>query len=283
LVSLSTGRNGEFRRSQGSALLIALVNSQRALASPKLKKGQCPICLQPVTAKCGVQRAWHWAHDSKKDCDSWWEETEWHRAWKSRFPLEWQEVVLYDTQSGEKHLADIRTKHGLVIEFQHSPLDPQERVARESFYKNMIWIVDASHRKNDFKRFLKGSSQFLKTHHQSIFRVLFPDKVFPANWVESTKPVFFDFRDLISVDPNEKLREFLWCLLPGRVERQAVVIALNRSDIVTEVTEQSDLVEVLRKTGVDVHDFLLQSRQRTMPLLPLLPRPYYGQRRRRRF
>lgn len=267
-------------------MLVALVNDQRTSAAPKLK-GLCPGCLQPVTARCGKQRAWHWAHDSKRECDSWWEETEWHRMWKSHFPVEWQEVILHDVQLNEKHIADIRTKHGLVMEFQHSPLDPQECRKRESFYKNMVWIVDASHQKNDFKRFVKGFSRFLKTNRQGMFRVLFPDETFPANWIQNTKPVFFDFRGLIPTDPSDphdKLRELLWCLLPGRVERQAVVIAFSRGDIVTEATEHSDLLEVLLKGSVEVHNFLLQLRQRTTSsLLPLPPHSYYGQRRRRRF
>jgi hypothetical protein len=80
-----------------------------------------------------------------RDCDTWAEkETDWHRAWKNNFPPECQEFVQHDEQSGEKHIADVRTPHGLVIEFQHSPLDPLERAARERFYGNMVWVVDGT-------------------------------------------------------------------------------------------------------------------------------------------
>ena len=65
----------------------------------------------------------------------------WHRAWKNHFRPEWQEYIHHD-QSGEKHIADVRTEHGQIIEFQHSHIDPQERAARERFYGNMIWVVD---------------------------------------------------------------------------------------------------------------------------------------------
>ena len=41
-------------------------------------------------------------------------------------------------QSGEKHVADVNTQSGMVIEFQHSHLDPLERAARERFYGNMV-------------------------------------------------------------------------------------------------------------------------------------------------
>lgn len=44
---------------------FALVNEQKTEAQPKLK-GLCPGCLQPVTAKCGTQKIWHWAHLTKK-------------------------------------------------------------------------------------------------------------------------------------------------------------------------------------------------------------------------
>jgi hypothetical protein len=56
-------------------------------------------------------------HIGDKKCDSWWEpETEWHRSWKSNFLDEWQELVLRDKQTGEKHIADVCTDYGLVIE-----------------------------------------------------------------------------------------------------------------------------------------------------------------------
>jgi hypothetical protein len=36
-------------------------------------------------------------------------ETDWHRAWKNNFPAECQEFIQHDGQSGEKHIADVRT------------------------------------------------------------------------------------------------------------------------------------------------------------------------------
>ena len=85
----------------------------------------------------------------------WESETEWHRSWKNEFPEEWQEVVLIDETSGERHIADVQTEHGVVIEFQHSHIQRAERISREQFYKNMIWVVDASRLKRDMLRFRK--------------------------------------------------------------------------------------------------------------------------------
>jgi hypothetical protein len=124
---------------------FALVSGQRVEASAR-GRGMCPVCHAEVIAKCGTRRVSHWAHRGIRDCDSWAEgETDWHRAWKNNFPAECQEFIQHDGQSGEKHIADVRTSHGLVIEFQHSHLEPLERVARERFYGNMVWVVFDGH------------------------------------------------------------------------------------------------------------------------------------------
>jgi hypothetical protein len=76
-------------------------------------------------------------------CDPWWEnETEWHRAWKSCFPEEQREIVRFDL-TGEKHIADVQTSTGKVIEFQNSPISLEELRSREEFYGNLIWIINA--------------------------------------------------------------------------------------------------------------------------------------------
>ena len=125
---------------------FALVDNQKIEASKGLK-GICPICHQPVIAKCGEIKMDHWAHKSLAQCDKWWEhETEWHRSWKNKFPLDWQEVIAIDEMTGEKHIADIKTDKGMVIEFQHSNISAEERISREKFYKNMIWVIDGTRR-----------------------------------------------------------------------------------------------------------------------------------------
>jgi competence protein CoiA len=47
----------------------------------------------------------------------------------------------------KKHIADVRTIGGWVIEFQHSTLNPDERRSREKFYQRLIWVVDGTKRK----------------------------------------------------------------------------------------------------------------------------------------
>ena len=131
-------------------MLIAIVAGERRQAAPG-QRGQCPLCAGVTIAKCGQRDTWHWAHKSA-NCDPWHEfEDDWHRAWKSLFPIEWQEVITFDATSGEKHIADIRSSDGRVIEFQSSAIEPNEVAAREAFYAPMIWIVDGT--RNEFDRY----------------------------------------------------------------------------------------------------------------------------------
>lgn len=106
-------------------------------------RGFCVCCGAEMIAKCGNRNVKHWAHKSLKHCDTWWEnETEWHRNWKSLFPKDWQEVVHYDFHTNEKHIADVKTDKGFVLEFQNSPISLNELQSRENFYKSMLWIIN---------------------------------------------------------------------------------------------------------------------------------------------
>ncbi len=178
---------------------FALVENIRSEAISG-QHGVCPFCRQPVIAKCGRKRISHWAHKANYVCDRWWEsEEEWHRTWKSFFPADWQEKRC--SNEDEWHVADICTDYGLVIEFQHSHLSETERETRENFYGNMIWVVDGTRLKNDYKRFRKGIMDLDSTGVSN------PRRVFPDSWIASSKPVIFDFRKLRNDD-------LLVCLLP---------------------------------------------------------------------
>lgn len=108
------------------------------------KKGWCPLCNSGMIAKCGQINIWHWQHFGERFCDDWLEnETEWHRKWKEHFPLECREVII--EENGELHIADVKTAHGTVIEFQNSSISSTTITIRENFYENMVWIVNAMH------------------------------------------------------------------------------------------------------------------------------------------
>lgn len=122
---------------------FSTVNGQRVAPFPK-GKGICPFCGSDVIAKCGNQKLWHWAHSVKRTCDPWWEnETQWHRDWKGHWKEEFQEVVQFDSRTGEKHIADVINQDGFVLEFQNSPMSDDELSSREQFYGDMAWVVNA--------------------------------------------------------------------------------------------------------------------------------------------
>ncbi|MBK7289587.1 MAG: hypothetical protein IPI78_04680 [Chitinophagaceae bacterium] len=159
---------------------FAIINGIKTEAT-KGAKGICPICNSELIAKCGDRKINHWSHKAIRNCDPWWEpESEWHRSWKNNFSQDWQEVLLLDKNTNEKHIADIRTKNGLVIEFQHSPISSQERLSREKFYMTMFWVVDGSRLKKDYSRFLK--IQFRRIGPR-IFSIDAPEVCLPVAWL----------------------------------------------------------------------------------------------------
>lgn len=220
---------------------FALINNNRVEAQPQLK-GLCSCFSKPVIAKCGTRKIWHWAHKNKTECDNWWEpETEWHRTWKNNYPAEWQEISLLNERTSEKHIADVQTSHNLVIEFQHSHIEHQERTSRERFYKNMVWVVDGTRLKRDFPRFLKGKKNcfentiFYATDNPKIFKVDLIDWCFPTAWLESSVPVIFDFRGDGTMDDPEGLRNTLYCLFP-QIGRYARVVEISRTAFINTTT-----------------------------------------------
>lgn len=210
---------------------LALKENIRVEAQPK-QEAMCPCCSKPVISKCGKQKIWHWAHKNLSDCDNWWEaETEWHRKWKDNFPIEWQEKIQFDEQTNEKHIADILTEHNLVVEFQHSHIDPTERDAREKFYKNMLWVVDGTRLQRDYPRFIKKFGEFKETNRQGFFIAEFIDEVFPKNWLKSKVPVLFDFQG-VSDDDSNQYKTILWCLLPQTDDFSGTIVGFRRSDFI---------------------------------------------------
>lgn len=211
----------------------ALVDGTRAEAKPKLR-GACLNCEREVVAKCGDVRIWHWAHLGKLECDHWWEpETEWHRSWKSMFPQEWQEVV-HVSESGERHIADVKTPAGLVVELQHSPIAPEERLSRESFYKSMVWVVDGRRYKRDLTAFGNAlahgsigndSPMYIRprTDNAAIFR----------RWAPLQCIVLLDFGDeVFTVESLLLPAAVLWVLQLDRVTGKVVIGAVTRDSFV---------------------------------------------------
>jgi hypothetical protein len=198
---------------------FALANGQRQEAQPNLS-GECLYCGRPMVARCGEVRVWHWAHKGHHLCDPWQEnETKWHRAWKDQFPADWQEVV-HHAEDGERHIADVKTGDGWLMEFQHSYIRPDERRSREAFYQSLIWVVDGARRKGDIAQFSrawdKGESPDPLSSKR---RILSPEGALLRDWAGSRAHVFFDFGDA----------RLLWWLFPESDDIRAYVQHISRA------------------------------------------------------
>jgi len=214
----------------------ALVDGEKREAKTGLK-GLCPSCQSQMIPRCGDLRDDHWAHKGKRQCDPWWEnETRWHRAWKNNYPKNSQEVVHFDQDSGEKHIADVKTLDGLIIEFQHSYIKAEESKSRELFYKKMLWVVDGTRLKRDFKRFLKGINNVHSTNKKGVYILHFPVECFPKTWLNSSVPVIFDFMGTIDkpdfIDAKDILRSMLYMLLPKANSDSRVLIQIDRASFI---------------------------------------------------
>ncbi|MEO9884315.1 MAG: competence protein CoiA family protein [Balneola sp.] len=178
-------------------------------------KASCPSCGSELVAKCGELIVHHWAHKAVRDCDAWWEtETEWHRVWKDHFPKEWQEII-HKSDNGEKHIADVKTDQGWVVEFQHSYLNHKERQARNKFYSKLIWVVNGMRNDRDFVQFKRILTKHsIRVGDQTLIHLIFPKyctikcQLF-KHWGNCDSLVFLDFKK----DYNKPDSD-LWLILP---------------------------------------------------------------------
>jgi len=226
---------------------FALIDGKKTEAT-KGAKGLCRYCGSDLIAKCGEVKVNHWAHKGKRNCDPWWEnETEWHRSWKRKFPLDWQEVIHFD-DNGEKHIADVKTQTGWVIEFQHSYLNPEERRARNAFYSKLVWVVDGTRRKRDKLQFfeaLKDGAHVIEK--PLILRVSSGECALLREWSGCHAPVHFDFGE-----DNKSEGARLWCLLPGSSNSWAYVAVITSSEFIKlhrtgSKQESLDFAVILKK------------------------------------
>jgi hypothetical protein len=216
---------------------FALVDGERREAQRGLS-ATCPLYGHAMIAKCGEHRVPHWAHRANCACDPWKEpETQWHRDWKDQFPKDRQEVI-HQSEDGEKHTADVKTESGVVLEFQHSPLPRDERETREKFYQKMVWVVNGLRRKRDRPRFFellaRGSSSsrpkatILETKPLT-YALRTDEHPLLRDWVDSSKPVFFDFGDNNVFDLLHFGMPLLWRLHPHSLDGHALLSPVTKT------------------------------------------------------
>lgn len=235
---------------------FALVEGEKVEAT-KGTKGTCRYCGSELIAKCGEVRVHHWSHKGRRTCDPWWEnETDWHRSWKGKFPVDWQEVIHY-SQKGEKHIADVKTDNGWVLEFQHSYLNPDERRARNEFYPKLIWVVNGLRRKRDEQQFQKAIDESeIVCEKPLIRRINFIDECRILNeWLDCSHLVFFDFQEA-----QELKDSVLWFLLPRVSNSKAYLMRFARSKFVT-FNQDKRFDQLVRTRLVPIQNLLVNYEQ----------------------
>jgi hypothetical protein len=128
---------------------------------------KCETCDSNLIAKRGSLMIYHFAHEHARDCDTW-------REPKSVWHLLWQDLCLpchVEVSFQRLHQADIVNKAGTVIEVQNSPMSVPNMQERESFYQDMIWIMNATSINDQYAgketvRFSDGKTAILKVRHE---------------------------------------------------------------------------------------------------------------------
>lgn len=256
---------------------FAEVNGERREAEPSLS-GVCPSCRSPVVARCGEIRVHHWAHRGKRVCDPWWEnETEWHRSWKGHFPVDWQERI-HISDTGEKHIADVKTVKDWVLEFQHSAINPLERRDRNAFYKKLVWVVNGLGRKRDQAQFLDTLKEIGSSNTSPLFRRIFlvqpGDSALLRDWSENPVPVFFDFGEA----------PVLWLLVPGNYAGKQYIIEFYRTAFIELHRNESAQTDSFANDLRDICAWALDFTQRSQAPVrqQIIPSPQLGRPRQRR-
>ena len=233
---------------------FALVDGQRCVPT-RGQRGICQYCDAEMVAKCGRYVMWHWAHMPGSSCDPWWgSESEWHRGWKSLFPAEWREVVHFDEQTGEKHIADVKTPSGIVVEFQRSPIESKEVSSRENFYRDLVWVVDGDRGSSDPNYFRMGLAPEPVSLDPLVHVVQWWSKSrFLHKWGTVTCPVYIDFGRhglwrLLEFNPADRFGLFSPVQLEGLVDAfvdgEGQVLYTLPEDEKESYVEQFRMVEI---------------------------------------
>jgi len=197
------------------AMLTGISRENQKISATPNTIAFCPICNVQLRPKCGAINIWHFAHTTKDACDPWYEpESDWHREWKQFIDNNHREVII--TLNGEKHIADIVTGIG-IIELQHSHLPFTERVKREAFYKNLIWIVHVKRERFSIRERPEFKSVYGEDFEKSM-NVSFHWS-YPLRWVikDMCCPTFIDFDDDPYLLKIEKLKHLSPCRGYGKL------------------------------------------------------------------
>jgi hypothetical protein len=205
----------------------------------------CPVCDAVMTPKCGRFRVPHWAHPPGIVDHHWEPETEWHRNWNACFPEGCQEVV-HKADNGEKHIADVKTADGHVLEFQNSPISEEERFSREAIYRPMCWVVNGQRLKGDRGKFIEALrlGQAVEANPLTVVGST-QHCLLLRKWENSGALVLFDFGEIEEEgDPVRFGAPVLWASRPGSPKGQAVLMPIYRERFLQAMINNEPLIGV---------------------------------------
>lgn len=134
------------------------------------------------------------------------------------------------SEDGEKHISDVKTEQGVVLEFQHSFLSRDERESREAFYKNMAWIVNGRRLALNRARFFASlGAAIVVSHKPWIVSVPLNEGVPLRDWEASRVPVYFDFGDSEPSDRPSFDKPVLWRLNPLKPNGRAYLSPMSKA------------------------------------------------------
>ena len=119
--------------------------TKELILSTKGSIAVCPDCNMEMIPKCGSIVCHHWAHKCNSDCDIKYHDgiSDWHIEWQQQInnPIPGINVEVPVVVDEQYKRADLKPQHGVIIEFQKSPLPLEEKLLREKHYQNMMWVV----------------------------------------------------------------------------------------------------------------------------------------------
>ena len=176
--------------------LFALFNDQKLSICEYDKKTHgndiyCKCCNEKILAKKGPIKIHHYSHKSNTNCSFNKKEhkTEWHMFWQNSIKDENLEIII--TKNDVKHIADIKNNNDLIIEIQHSNIKLEDVYERETFYENMIWILDGNNIEDNNNKQISQCVDvaFEFTQNAKTYYMIKSTKKF---WLYMSKPKYID-------------------------------------------------------------------------------------------
>lgn len=173
----------------------------------------CPACGADMLLKNGTINAAHFAHVKGSICDEWYDVSnvmsDWHRIWQEQFPEESREKIITNYWNGEKetHIADVCINN-YVIEFQHSPMGPEEFMKRTKFYYHcgykVIWVFDFNDIINNNNLYEYDNCKWVWKYPKKTFINFNPN----FSYWKKRVGLFMDYGD----EPDRWIERISWCI-----------------------------------------------------------------------